>query len=56
MEKDDVDELLDLKISIETDASSQNIELLNSLVYSSKELIEKLSDKVYKKAKLLVNE
>ena len=56
LEKDDVDELLDLKISIETDASSQNIELLNSLVYSSKELIEKLSDKVYKKAKLLVNE
>jgi molecular chaperone DnaK len=56
LEKDDVDELLDLRISIETDASSQNIELLNSLVYSSKELIEKLSDKVYIKAKLLVNE
>ena len=55
LDKTEEDELLDLKISIETDKQSNNIELLNSLVYSSKELVEKLSDKVYNKAKSLLN-
>ena len=50
----EINELNDLKISIDMDLNSQNIEFLNSLVHSSKELIEKYSDKVYEKAKEII--
>ena len=49
--KNDIDELEDLKVSIDSDYSSENIELLNSLVESGKETIDRLSEKVYQKAK-----
>ena len=55
LDKEDVNEILDLKVSIETDINSQNMELLNSLVHSAKEIIENLSDKVYNKAKSILN-
>ena len=51
LEKNDIDELEDLKVSIDSDYSSENIELLNSLVESGKETIDRLSEKVYQKAK-----
>jgi molecular chaperone DnaK len=49
--QNDIDELIDLKTSIEYDYNSENIELLNSLVESGKETIDRLSEKVYQKAK-----
>ena len=49
--QNDIDELIDLKTSIESDYNSENIELLNSLVESGKETIDRLSEKVYQKAK-----
>ena len=51
LEGKDIDELEDLRVSIESDYNSENIELLNSLVESGKETIDKLSEKVYQKAK-----
>jgi len=51
LEQKDVDELNDLKTSIESDFNSENIELLSSLVESGKETIDRLSEKVYQKAK-----
>lgn len=49
--QNDIDELEDLKVSIESDYNSENIELLSSLVESGKETIDRLSEKVYQKAK-----
>ena len=49
--QNDIDELEDLKVSIDSDYSSENIELLTSLVESGKETIDRLSEKVYQKAK-----
>jgi molecular chaperone DnaK len=54
LEKDEVNELLDLKKSIKEDFDTQNVELLNSLVESAKDLIESLSEKVYSKAEQLM--
>jgi hypothetical protein len=51
LEDEDINELNDLKQSIESDYHSENIELLNSLVESGKETIKNLSEKVYQKAK-----
>ena len=51
LEQKDVDELNDLKTSIDSDFNSENIELLSSLVESGKETIDRLSEKVYQKAK-----
>ncbi len=51
LEQNDIDELNDLKVSIDSDYSSENIELLNSLVESGKETVDRLSEKVYQKAK-----
>lgn len=50
----DVEELKDLKLSIDNDYNSENIELLNSLVESGKETIDQISEKVYNKAKELM--
>ena len=47
----DINELNDLKSSIESDYNSENIELLTSLVESGKETIDRLSESVYQKAK-----
>ena len=51
LSEEEIEELLDFKLSIETDYNSENIELLNSLVESGKEVIDRLSKKVYEKAK-----
>jgi molecular chaperone DnaK len=51
LEQKDVDELNDLETSIKSDFDSENIELLSSLVESGKETIDRLSEKVYQKAK-----
>ena len=51
LDEDDIDELNDLKTSIDSDYNSENIELLNSLVESGKETVDRLSEKVYQKAK-----
>jgi hypothetical protein len=51
---EDVEELKDLKLSIDNDYNSENIELLNSLVESGKETIDQISEKVYNKAKELM--
>jgi molecular chaperone DnaK len=48
---DEVAELEDLKLSIEADYLSENIELLNGLVQSGKELVQELSQKVYDESK-----
>lgn len=54
LEQNDIDELEDLKVSIDSDYSSENIELLTSLVESGKETIDRLSEKVYQKAKEII--
>jgi len=51
LDQDEIDELNDLNDSIDSDYNSENIELLNSLVESGKETIDRLSEKVYQKAK-----
>jgi hypothetical protein len=51
LNEEEAEELLDLKLSIETDFHTENIELLNSLVQSGKEVVDRLSQKVYEKAK-----
>jgi len=51
LNEEETEELLDLKLSIETDFHTENIELLNSLVESGKEVVDRLSQKVYEKAK-----
>ena len=55
LEDEDINELNDLKQSIESDYHSENIELLNSLVESGKETIKNLSEKVYQKAKEIMS-
>jgi molecular chaperone DnaK len=50
LDKNDINELLDLKKSIENDVHSENIEFLSSLSESAKELLELLSDKVHEEA------
>ena len=54
LDNKDIDELNDLRMSIDSDFNSENIELLSSLVESGKETIDKLSAKVYKQAKELI--
>jgi molecular chaperone DnaK len=54
LKSDDIKELEDLKISIESDYHSENIELLSSLVESGKEVIESMSTKVHNHAKSLI--
>ena len=51
---DDVKELEDLRMSIESDYYSENIELLSSLVESGKEVIDNMSVKVHNHAKSLI--
>jgi tRNA(Phe) wybutosine-synthesizing methylase Tyw3 len=51
LSQDEIAELEDLKVSIETDYLSENIELLNGLVQSGKELVQELSQKVYDESK-----
>jgi molecular chaperone DnaK len=48
---DEVKELEDLKVSIESDYYSENIELISSLVESGKELVNLLTNKVHSLAK-----
>jgi molecular chaperone DnaK len=55
LDKLDVNELLDLKKSIEQDGKSHNIELLSSLLESAKETIKEISLKVHDIAKKKVN-
>jgi molecular chaperone DnaK len=55
LDKLDVNELLDLKKSIEQDGKSHNIELLSSLLESAKETIKEVSLKVHDIAKKKVN-
>ncbi len=55
LDKLDVNELLDLKKSIEQDSKSHNIELLSSLLESAKETIKEISLKVHDIAKKKVN-
>jgi hypothetical protein len=50
LDKSDINELLDLKKSIENDINSENIEFLSSLSESAKEILETLSDKVHEEA------
>ena len=50
LDKNDTNELLDLKKSIENDINSENVEFLSSLSESAKELLEVLSDKVHQEA------
>lgn len=50
----DIDDLLDLRSSIDSDYNSENLELLSSLYYSSKELIEEKSEFVYEHARKLL--
>ena len=50
LDKADINELLDLKKSIENDINSENIEFLSSLSESAKEILESLSDKVHEEA------
>ena len=50
LDKADMNELLDLKKSIENDINSENIEFLSSLSESAKEILETLSDKVHEEA------
>lgn len=50
----EMEDLVDLNLSIDEDINSENIELLNSLVFSAKELVEELSNKVYKEAEKLL--
>lgn len=50
LDKTDINELLDLKKSIENDINSENIEFLSSLSESAKEILETLSDKVHEEA------
>jgi len=50
LDKSDINELLDLKKSIENDINSENIEFLSSLSESAKEILESLSDKVHEEA------
>jgi molecular chaperone DnaK len=47
----EVKELEDLKVSIESDFYSENIELISSLVESGKELVNLLTNKVHSSAK-----
>lgn len=51
LNNDEVKELEDLKESIDSDYSSENIELLSSLVESGKELVDLLTKKVHSLAK-----
>lgn len=55
LDKLDINELLDLKKSIEQDGKSHNIELLSSLLESAKETIKEISLKVHDIAKKKVN-
>jgi hypothetical protein len=55
LDKLDINELLDLKKSIEQDSKSHNIELLSSLLESAKETIKEISLKVHDIAKKKVN-
>jgi len=50
LDKNDTNELLDLKKSIDNDINSENVEFLSSLAESAKELLELLSDKVHEEA------
>jgi len=51
LNESDIKELQDLKLSIESDYNSENIELLSALVESGKDLIDELSKKVHEEAK-----
>ena len=48
---DEVKELEDLRVSIDSDYFSENIELLSSLVESGRELVNLLTNKVHSLAK-----
>jgi molecular chaperone DnaK len=50
LDKSDINELLDLKKSIENDINSENTEFLSSLSESAKEILETLSDKIHEEA------
>lgn len=50
LSENEISELRDLEFSIDSDYNSDNLELLNSLAESAKELIQKLSNKVYEYA------
>ena len=50
LDKSDINELLDLKKSIENDIDSENTEFLSSLSESAKEILEILSDKIHEEA------
>ena len=50
LDKNDINELLDLKKSIDNDIDSENVEFLSSLSESAKEILETLSDKVHEEA------
>ena len=54
LKSDDIKELEDLRISIESDYHSENIELLSSLVESGKEVVDSISTKVHNHAKSLI--
>jgi molecular chaperone DnaK len=54
LKSDDIKELEDLRISIESDYHSENIELLSSLVESGKEVVDNMSTKVHNHAKSLI--
>lgn len=50
LSKQDMNELLDLKKSIESDINSENVELLSSLSESAKDILQDISDKVHEEA------
>jgi hypothetical protein len=50
LDANDINELLDLKKSIDNDIDSENVEFLSSLSESAKEILETLSDKVHEEA------
>jgi len=52
LDKDDINDLLDLKYSIKEDGKSQNIELLSSLLETAKETIKDKSILLHEKAKI----
>ena len=55
LSKEDIIDLKDLKISIQEDGKSQNIELLSSLLESAKETIKEKSIKLHEIAKEKAN-
>jgi len=54
LNKSEINELIDLKKSIDNDINSENVEFLSSLSESAKDLLEVLSDKVHEEASKLL--